>query len=124
MTPAILKAWAAYRESDSPRDFWADVNQHLLHGYVLSFPQLFAMARPVRRDAEERWLACIPHPFVNPDTWLVWSAAGHLDLLLSLLPYDLPYLAFHRGSSRRRGPQPLRVYPTQRVRALAQCLHV
>lgn len=116
---AIFRAMQIYRESGSPRDFQADLGAHLSYGYVISRPDLFAMLRPVRRDAPEALLSKIEWRFKSPDSWLVWSVAGALPELLAHLPFELPWLAFHRGSARRRGPQPLKICRTERVRTLA-----
>ena len=120
--PAIERAYKAWRDAGSLRSFEADLWAHMHTGIVVSCPALFAMARAVEFRAGENAMRDFARNFDTPDTWLVWSAAGNLLALLELMPYDLPYLAFHRGSERRRGPQPLRSYPTARVRTLAQAL--
>ena len=68
-----------YEESPT-MDFEADLEAHFRHGCVVTTPQVFAMARPVRRDwTPER----LRNPFeVEPletaDCWFIWCLAGDL----------------------------------------------
>lgn len=119
MRSAIDRAYEAWTGAGSPRNFHADLNQHLRYGHVISSPELFAMLRPIVSWAPEVQLAEISYVASNPDCWFVWSAAGNLVELLERMPFELPLIMFHRGGARRKGPQPLMLYQAARVRALA-----
>jgi hypothetical protein len=102
MTPVELAA-KAHLADNSPRSFREDLEAHLLHGYVFSTPEYFAMGRPVRSSASP---ADMVNPWVNwpretCDAWLVYLAAGDMQKALTCVPYPLPWIAFERGNALR-----------------------
>lgn len=82
-------------------------------GYVWSSPTEFILACPVRIDAAT---GTMTHTDDNPDTWFVHVAAsgigGAVRRFLSLAPYTLPFVAWHRGA---KGDSRLRRYPWRSV---------
>jgi hypothetical protein len=117
MLPPILMARGVYENGER---FDVHLDAHLRHGYVISTPTVFAMGRPVSIDAPERESAEISHRFRKPDCWLIWSAAGELRALIAVLPFPLPWIAFHRGGGRRVGPQRLKRYRFERLAGLVR----
>lgn len=115
----ILEAQRITEVSGSDQ-FGRDLKKHLVHGFVVSTPQGFAMGRPVRHDAPLDELMQISVAFENPDCWLIWCAAGQLSVIAQFLPFWLPLIAFHRADERRAGVQKLRVYQTSRLVELAR----
>lgn len=84
-------------------DLEADIADYLEVGVVVSTPVFFLMARPIERAAPRAW----EHRavYANPDTWLIWSAAGMSAVsvktfCLQFEPYPLQYVAW----ARRDGP--------------------
>lgn len=75
--------------------FRYELEAHLLHGYVYSAPDYFAMARPVSRSINVGDLEAV-HPREECDAWFIWLAVGDLQKLLKLLPFDLPWVGWHR----------------------------
>jgi hypothetical protein len=75
--------------------FKEDLEAHLLHGYVFSTPTLFAMGRPVPRgvDVYGPWMQW---PIAACDAFFVWVAVGQLAELLSVIPFDLPWISWVR----------------------------
>lgn len=74
-----------------------------MHGYVLSTPETFVMARPVcSRDPVEM----IVDPWVtysrgDCDAWLIYLAAGNLRPALEWFPFELPLIGWERKNSLR-----------------------
>ena len=95
---------------ESPYDQYARLrdgdpvhHSKLLHGWVVSTPQFFVMARPVDSAAQP---ACIVNPWHRfppeaCDTWHIYLAAGDLRAALAWLPHPLPKIAFERRNILR-----------------------
>lgn len=84
--------------------FENDLKAHFERGYVVSTPQAFAMARPVRRDWKP---GKIGNPWdVEPlefaDCWFIWALAGDLAVAARWLPRELPWLGFARRGKAAR----------------------
>lgn len=79
-------------------DFEADLEAHFRRGYVVTTPQAFAMARPVRRDWTPERLrnASEVEPLETADCWFIWALAGDLSVAARWLPCELPWLGFAR----------------------------
>lgn len=75
-------------------------------GYLLHGPSFFVLARPVMLES-------------GAAAWHVDVAVGRLSYLLTLIPFDLPFISFHRDATGAR-----RVYETARLRALAQKMNL
>ena len=102
MSPAEQAA-AVYEREPCARTFEEDLEAHLLHGWVVSTPQFFVMARPVDSAAQP---ACIVNPWHRfppeaCDTWHIYLAAGDLRAALAWLPHPLPKIAFERRNILR-----------------------
>lgn len=96
MMTAIARAEAIFREHVKDRLFVQDLALYLRHGYVVTFPDLFGMARPVRRDAPRAKIEDPTCPFADPDTWHVSLAIGPLQRLVHALPFPLQWICFRR----------------------------
>ncbi|BCU77981.1 hypothetical protein [Luteolibacter sp. LG18] len=92
------------QEPDIP---WIDaLDFHFQHGVVVSTPELFVMARPVRlADGDDEHLALsVPRPADEADGLHVWMAAGTMRGLLAELR-RLPWVkgvTFVRADGRVR----------------------
>lgn len=100
MTP-YAKAVAVYRRELCARSFAEDLQSHLANGYVFSTPELFAMGRPVCKDAPKSLILDPTVRFDNPDCWLCWLFSGNLLALTLNMPYWLPWIAFERRNVLR-----------------------
>lgn len=102
MTP-IEQVRRLYRLNPGMK-FDNDLRAHFERGYVISTPQAFGMARPVRQDwTPER----LRNPFeVEPletaDCWFLWALAGDLSVAARWLPCELPWLGFARRRKAAR----------------------
>ena len=107
-SPAIQAA-RVYDQEPCANTFEHDLYWHLQNGYVFSTPEYFIMGRPVKKDAPE-WLLLRPDKKIEGtcDAWLVWLAAGRLDVLPDVMPYWLPWIGFQRRNK-------LRWYETDRL---------
>jgi hypothetical protein len=76
MTP-VERAAAVYEREPCARAFVADLELHLLHGYVFNTPEWFMMARPVWSCASHE-LIIDPsfNDFAVLDTWHVYLFSG------------------------------------------------
>jgi hypothetical protein len=96
MSP-IERAKAMYleklREPDEP-DFEELLLEYMKQGFVVAGQDCFLLAKPAQLDDER-------------PAWFVHFALGSLGELLKLMPYKLPFIAFHRHGQGR-----LRVYET------------
>jgi hypothetical protein len=111
MTP-FEQAVAVYSREPCARTFDEDLRLHLRNGYVVSTPDFFVMARPVRRIIIEG--ICNPAiRFEKPDCWHVYLLAGSIQKALTALPYDLPWMSWERGNV-------LRFYPLASIRRRIQ----
>lgn len=97
----IAKARAVYDREACARSFEEDLEAHLLHGWVISTPDMFIMGRPVLKTAPahilDPWW-----PFGDEaDCWHVWLAAGDLRAMWAHLPFPLPWISFERDNALR-----------------------
>lgn len=100
MTP-VEQAAAVYDREPCARTFREDLTAHLLHGYVFSTPDFFAMGRPVSSTAEP---ALIVDPWVEfeyPDAWLVYLVAGDMRKALTMVPYPLAKIGLEKRNKLR-----------------------
>lgn len=117
--PASVKpielAALVYSREVCARSFKEDLEAHLLHGYVHSTPDFFAMGRAVVSSATP---ADIVNPWVNwpreeCDAWLVYLMAGNLAKATACVPYPLPKIGWERKNV-------LRFYPADRAKELLE----
>lgn len=107
---------ALYAEHPQQHPFSSYVNWHLHHGFVLSRPDVFVMARPMPRAfLESQGPTFQVWPERHCDTWFVHAAAGNIQRAWDMIPWDLPYYAWERVLDRRNE---LRFYEAGRVRRL------
>lgn len=92
MTAAERAAELCRRRGGSFRE---ELEAHLLNGWVFSTPEAFVMGRPVSRSGAVDDLSVI-HPPDECDAWYVWLGVGPAMRLLSFMPYDLPWIGWHR----------------------------
>ncbi len=91
-----------YRREACARTFTEDIEAHFLHGWVISTPELFLMARPVRSDWSDD---VVLNPFRlsdSPDMWHVWLAAGDWRQAFRLAPFPLPWVSIERKHQLKR----------------------
>ena len=97
------RAKRVYELEPCARTFAEDLDAHLLHGWVLSTPHSFVMARPVPRGAP-------PEAIVNPwnnwprhecDSWFVYLFAGYLAPALDWFPWHGQWIGFERRNDLR-----------------------
>lgn len=81
-----------------------DLAAHFERGYVVSTPQAFGMARPVRKDWPASRLAnpFDVEPLESADCWFLWALAGDLSVAARWLPCELPWLGFARRGKAAR----------------------
>lgn len=96
--------------------FTDDLEAYLLRGYVVSTPDVFAMARPVCRGWPLEWIADVTREPENPDTWFIWQATGNLQLAIKLFPFPLTFI----GAGRRGRPV---FHRMNRFLSLTESLH-
>lgn len=99
----IIRMWELYQTRPSGRSFEEDLEIHLCGGYVVSTPDYFIMARPVRHDARPSDILDIEVVHDDPDCWHIFAMAGDIGKCWDLLPLDLPYVTWERNYTLR-GP--------------------
>lgn len=82
-------------------NFRDELEAHLLNGCVFSTPEVFLMGRALPRSADvaDLWTT---YPADDCDAWFVWYGVGRAERLLSLMPYDLPWIGWHRQGRQWR----------------------
>lgn len=93
--------WNTFKDADD-YTFAQLVEAHSLYGYAIATPTAFALFRRV----DSTWTN---YDLCNPDTagpggdcWHVYLAAGRLADILALMPYELPFVSFHRNRGERK----------------------
>ena len=105
---------------EQPFEFY--LNWHLAHGFVYSTPDFFIMGRPTHLILGlDEWnkMACDIDTACEPkleNGWYVHAMAGNISKVWSILPYELPYVAFERV---RNNTLDLTVIPLDRIRRLS-----
>ncbi len=88
------------------------MDAYLVNGYVVSTPEYFICARPVRRDADVQSIINPVYPF-DPsecDAWFVGLMAGDPRLIWTYVPRTFEYCGYQREGS------PIRWFNTQKYR--------
>lgn len=99
MTP-FESAAAVYDREPCARTFEHDLFLHLMHGYVVSSPTLFAMFRPVRSAWNMEQLLDPSQTDPDGDAWWLWLVAGDPAPLFDGFP-PKKLVAFERRNSPR-----------------------
>ncbi|MAK37819.1 MAG: hypothetical protein CMC15_16795 [Flavobacteriaceae bacterium] len=105
------KILALYKE---PEKFFAELNNYMVGGLVLSSPKFFMMLKPVNKtvDPHGQWWA------ENPDTWYVrWAAGDGVKILMDAVE-PLPFIMFRRITPK--GETKLRTYPWDKFYKIAK----
>lgn len=108
MTP-YEAARAIYQSEPCARTFEEDLLLHMKHGYVISTPRVFLMARPVWSVADDyqivdaSYLLPGSHESVG-DCWHIHVLAGDMAEALSFMPFELPFVSFQRKNVLRFWP--------------------
>ena len=114
MTSPVKEIRELYERFPQPRTFEEDVAAHFVTGYLIATPEAFIMGRAIRKDANPALIADPWHSFDNPDTWLVWAAAGaSVKTFLTFMPYPLTWIAWARRD------RPLKFYQLSKL-----CAHL
>ena len=98
MTPYFAAA-AVYDREPCARTFEADFFLHLVHGVVVSTPEVFAMVRPVVSTWGIERLRTPSETAKDGDCWWIWLAAGNVG---SLFAWPFPakkWVAFERDNT-------------------------
>jgi len=70
-------------------------------GYVHITPEVFVLARPIRRDWSEDDI-CNPQLVAEEaDCWHLWLLSGAASAAVRFLPYPLPFVSWHRRGKFR-----------------------
>ena len=94
-----MEAWFASRPSVT--SFPDMVAWHLRHGYLFNTRDYFVMGRPIQlQNTREETDIVIDSLFVyeakNSNCWYFSALSGNLRGVWHLLPYELPWMAYHR----------------------------
>lgn len=111
----------AQKYADNPQEHTFDwyCDWHKRHAYLFSTPEYFIMGRPLSKTMIE-----VSGPLLiewgdmpGANCYYVHAAAGDLSKAWSILPRELPYLAFER---LRDGKLELQILPLSRIRRLTE----
>jgi hypothetical protein len=99
-----LTAFQEYQKHDRGESWTDALDFHLQRGAVISTPELFVMARPVRREWEDDLHTMLGPVAKAGDCWHVWVGAGNLHELLDLARrHGVQWLTYQRhGQDRLR----------------------
>ena len=109
-----LTAFEQYQTADREVSWTEAMDFHAQYGAVVSTPDYFVMARPVRFQwPDECHAALVPlRHGRETDTWHVWAVAGDLMALLDLAKrHKVDWLTY-----QRHGLQAVRRLPTCAIR--------
>lgn len=111
----------AYRCAEHEKSWRSWLNWHHLHGFVFSTPDFFIMGRAVLRDSMPEQIVG-KHVFKSEecDCWHIFAMSGDMGKAWSILPWELPWLAWERVQGGKRD---LRFYRTDDVRRLTSHAH-
>jgi hypothetical protein len=96
-----LEAWFNARLPNGTEYFANMVAWHLRHGHVFNTDRFFVMGRPIQlQSTRELTDAVIEGRTLFHSTlcncWYFAGLSGNLHGVWKLLPFDLPYMAYHR----------------------------
>jgi hypothetical protein len=94
MTP--YEQAASLYDGDKPGEFERGLFDHFQHGYVVSTPDAFALARRVNHDWPTEWLRDSTRTAADGDCWFIWLLAGKLRSAARWLPFPLPWTGYER----------------------------
>lgn len=114
-----METW--YQMHPAVRPFGLYVEWHLQAGVVLSTPDCFVMGRPVNSKAGDWRITESMQlwPRDKQDCWYIFAMCGDMAKAFSMLPYELPLIAFQRKAQKE-----LRFYQLPRLRSLCDGQHM
>jgi len=102
VTPYEL-AQRVYHWEPCARTFEHDRDWHLMHGFVFSTPEFFAMGRPVVQSAPDAVIVGLNRfPATVCDAWHIYLVAGDMSKAWGILPWDLPFVTIERRNVLKR----------------------
>jgi hypothetical protein len=101
LSPPLARALGVYESEPCARSFEEDLWHHLMHGYVVSTPEAFAMVRIVWRHWPLDVLRQPWHADEQGDAWLIWLLAGDMSVAARWLPVPKPWIGFERKNKMR-----------------------
>lgn len=110
---AIRRAYAQRPEAQS-FDWYLD--WHIQHGFVHSTPAYFIMGFAVDSAALKAGALPMDAYRTPGDCWYVFAMAGDTKRAWEILPWELPFLAWHRD---RDGGKDLHIHPLTQIRRLS-----
>lgn len=99
----FVEAARVYDREPCARSFTEDLEAHLRHGWVISTPDLFLMARKIS-VAWSRDVVLNPYQTAHDnaaDAWHVWLAAGNWRSAFAQAPHPLPWVVIERKNKLR-----------------------
>ena len=114
---------AKYIEAGKGVAFQYDVAWYLAHGFVFSRPDYFVMGRPVVSSATEAQMMDPDFKFFSCecDCWYVHAMAGNVVRAFDVMPWKMPFIAFHRIGREGKG---LTIASEARMRNLFGCGYI
>ena len=108
---------AKYIEAGKGVEFQYDVAWYLSHGFVFARPDFFVMGRPVVSSASEAQMMDPDFKFHSHecDCWYVHAMAGNVVRAFDVMPWWMPFIAFHRIGREGKG---LTIASDRRMRSL------
>ncbi len=98
----FARAARVYEREACARPLVADLEAHLLYGYVISTPEVFLMGRRVRSGWPDETLRDPYATAPDGDCWHVWLCGGSMREALRRMPFRLPWLSYERSNRIRR----------------------
>ena len=100
MTPYETAArWHQAHDLETP--FREILEAHLFYGHVISGPRAFVLGRQVRHDWPPALMLDPRCVAPSGNCWHVWLWAGEVKDWKKVVPWPLPWIAFHRGERLR-----------------------
>lgn len=99
----VQRAREVYLQEDCARSFEEDfyLHWHNPRAIVYKDANNLALLRPVNRANEYELLTDPSWNSDDPNCWWVYLLVGDFRFLLTLLPYDLPYIGWERNNVPR-----------------------
>lgn len=91
---------------------------HKSNGFLFATPEFYVMGRPVRKYAPLENILDVTYEFdpATCDCWFIFQLTGDVRKAWSILPYELPWMAWVRDNDPH---DDLRFYETSRLRRLS-----
>ena len=110
---------AAYAANPEPHPFSHYVDWHHRHGFVFSTPEFFVQGFAVNKDKLGAGVYPLDCYDRNGDCWYVADMAGDMSKAWSILPWELPFIGWHRDTPSGKD---LHLVPLRRIRRLTKGL--